>query len=156
MKPPDLIQTARILLESNQHKPTMASCRRAISACYYAMFHCLSRECADLLIGTSNAIRGSEAWRQAYRALDHGYAKNQCNAAGRKGFPDPIVDFATLFVAMQIKRHDADYDPFRTFVKSEVESDIVSVESAISAFRLASRTDRRAFCAWVVLKDRRP
>ena len=155
MNPHDLIATARILLDSNSRKPTMVSCRRAVSACYYALFHCLARECADLLIGGAGANRPKGAWRQAYRALEHAYVKSQCLAASRKGFPKEIVDFADLFVTMQIKRHDADYDPAKRFVKSDVANDISLVEAAIQVFRSASRKDRMAFCAWVILKDRK-
>ena len=132
----------------------MVSCRRAISACYYAMFHCLARECADLLIGGAGPGRSNEAWRQTYRALDHGYAKSQCEAAGKKGFPPGVVNFATLFKTMQVKRHDADYDPHARFVKSQVQSDIGLVEAAISDFLSTHKKDRRAFCAWVLLKNR--
>ena len=155
MKPPDFIDTARILLASNRSKPTSISCRRAISACYYALFHCLARECANLLIGGPNSIRSTPAWRQVYRALDHTHAKNQCQAVTNRGFPQEIVDFATVFATMQIKRHEADYDPFATFVKSQVQADIIAVEGAIATFAQASTKDRRAFCAWVIFKKPR-
>lgn len=133
----------------------MVSCRRAVSACYYALFHCLARECADLLIGGAGSGRSEEAWRQTYRALEHGYAKNQCSAAQGKGFPSSIENFAIIFRTMQIKRHDADYDPRARFVKSGVHGDIIIVESAITSFLSSPKRDRRAFCAWVILKDRK-
>lgn len=132
----------------------MVSCRRAVSACYYALFHCLARECADLLIGTAGPNRSDRAWRQTYRALEHGYAKAQCQAALRMTFAREIRDFAALFITMQVKRHDADYDPHARFVKSGVENDISLVESAIRDFLSVSRQERRAFCAWVLLKNR--
>jgi hypothetical protein len=155
LKPLDLLDTAKIILASNRSRPTMVSCRRAVSACYYALFHCLARECADLLIGSAGSDRSDRAWTQAYRSLDHAYAKSQCEKAGRAGFPASIVNFAAIFQTLQIKRHDADYDPDARFVKSAVQSDIMLAEAAIRSFLAAPRKDRRAFCAWVILRNRR-
>lgn len=133
----------------------MACCRRAMSSCYYALFHCLARECADLLIGGSGSDRSPEAWRQVYRSLDHGSAKDRCkdnNIVSK--FPKGIEDFANTFVTMQAKRHDADYDPYAKFAKSSVLSDIALVEQAIKNFKSCKTKDRRAFCAYVLLKKR--
>lgn len=133
----------------------MVSCRRAISACYYALFHCLARECANLLIGGDGADRSDEAWLQVYRSLEHGPAKDRCNNKKMIGrFPKEIQDFANSFVTMQKKRHAADYDPSTRFVKSEVAADIVVVEEAVGKFKTASIKERRAFCAYVLLRLR--
>jgi uncharacterized protein (UPF0332 family) len=133
----------------------MVCLRRATSSCYYALFHCLAKECADLLIGASKSNRSNEAWRQVYRSLDHSPTKDRCRDREMiKKFPKAIEDFANTFVTMQAKRHDADYDPFKTFVKSSVESDIVLIEEAIRQFKAANAKDRRAFCAYVLLKKR--
>ena len=69
-------------------------------------------------------------------------------------FPKSIQSFATIFVAMQIKRHDADYDPTSRFRKSEVEQDIVAIEQAIREFGRAPIKDRTAFCAHVLFRKR--
>ena len=71
-----------------------------------------------------------------------------------KKFPREIEDFANEFVKLQIKRHDADYDPSATFARSEVLNDIVSAEAAIKKFKPAPISDRRAFVAWLVLAKR--
>ena len=132
----------------------MVSCRRAVSSCYYALFHCLARECANLLIGGDGSDRSDEAWRQVYRSLEHTAAKDRCKHNMIHKFPKPIEDFANTFVTMQDKRHQADYDPSARFVKSSVEFDIVLVEQAIKNFKSANVKDRRAFCAYVLLKKR--
>lgn len=156
MNPLDLLKTAEVLLSSSKGKPTMVSLRRAVSSIYYALFHCLARECANLLIGGTGADRSKPAWRQVYRSLEHGYARSQCkNQATLKKFPKEIEDFANHFIAMQIKRHDADYDPEKSFSKSEVWSDFRTTKSIITSFRMASTRDRRAFCAYVLLKERK-
>jgi hypothetical protein len=69
-------------------------------------------------------------------------------------FPKEIEDFANAFVAMQEKRHLADYDPHERFSKSEVLADIAVVRQAVSEFEKAVTKDRRAFCAYVLFKRR--
>ena len=55
---------------------------------------------------------------------------------------------------MQEKRHDADYDPSARFAKSAIVADIKSVIKVMENFKIAKTSDRRAFCAYVLLKDR--
>ena len=69
-------------------------------------------------------------------------------------FPQSIQDFGNLFVAMQEERHSADYDPFSRFQKSDVMVDVVAAEQAIASYYGASIKDRRAFAAYVLLKQR--
>lgn len=154
MKPRDLLGNAEVLLKSGNGRPTDVSLRRATSAAYYALFHCLARECANLLIGVNKSNISSQAWRQVYRALDHNTVVNQCKNETIKKFPKEIEDFANQFTSMQKKRHSADYDPFTKFVKSEVIADIQLTENAITLFESAPKLDRRAFCAFVLLKRR--
>ncbi len=114
----------------------MICLRRAVSSCYYALFHCLARDCADLLIGGRSSVRSKEAWRQVYRSLDHSQTKDRCKDSRTIArFPRGIAHFASMFVALQQKRHEADYDPFQSFKKSRVESDLLLVEETIRNFR---------------------
>jgi len=106
------------------------------------------------MVGGQNADKSKHAWAQVYRALEHGSAKNACKDGVVQKFPKPIEDFANLFVQMQSKRHEADYDPSARFAKSEVIQDIASVEIAIKAFKAETAKDRRAFCAFVLFKRR--
>lgn len=69
-------------------------------------------------------------------------------------FPEAIQDFADTFVAMQTKRHDADYDPYARLTKSEVHADIAIARQVIAAFNSQPHKDRRAFSAHIVLKRR--
>jgi len=154
MKPLDLIDSANILLQSCRGKPSQVSLRRAVSSAYYAMFHCLARNGADLLVGGSGADRSGPAWRQTYRALEHGFAKAACKDSLVSRFPNEIEDFANNFVIMQEKRHAADYDPFIRLTKSEVVADIRAAKQSIDRFRIAPIKDRRAFAAHVLFKKR--
>lgn len=69
-------------------------------------------------------------------------------------FPKEVEDFANLFVAMQTKRHSADYDPFAKFTKSEVVQDIATVRITVAAFHTVPTKDRRAFCTYLLFKTR--
>jgi hypothetical protein len=155
LKPRDLIAAGDILLGANQHRPSQAALRRAVSTYYYAIFHFLARECADLLIGGESAHRSDQAWRQVYRSLEHGHAHTRCkDRAMTRLFPKEIEDFASAFVTMQDRRHDADYDPMARFSKSEVQDGRLLVEGAIGNFRTVAVQHRRAFCAYVLLRKR--
>lgn len=155
MRSDDLLSVADDLVPTPGRKPRQSNLRRAVSTAYYAMFHCLAKCCADTLVGSRSADRSNPAWRQAYRALEHGFAKNSCkNQEIMKKFPQDIEDFANTFVSLQEKRHSADYDPFAQFTKLEVISDISSARDVIDRFRSSPIKDRRAFSAFVLFKHR--
>jgi hypothetical protein len=99
----------------------------------------LAHDCANLLIGHTKSSRSQPAWQQVYRSLDHGFAKEKIRKKKITGkFPPSIIDFANAFVAMQEKRHSADYDPFFTVTKSAVIADITLSRSAISKYLAGS------------------
>jgi uncharacterized protein (UPF0332 family) len=149
-----LIDTARLLAASGKKKPNQVVLRRAVSTAYYALFHALARNCADLLIGGSGSARSKHAWVEVYRSLSHGTAKSACsNLNMMSKFPIQISSFAFEFVKMQQKRHDADYNPHAKFYKSDALADINRCEGAIADLQLVPTKDRRAFASWVLLKD---
>ena len=155
LRPRDLIESASDLLHASKGRPRQTNLRRAISTAYYAMFHALAGCCADLFIGGPGSVRSRGAWHQAYRALDHGFAKNACqNQAKIALFPQAIQDFANGFVSLQAKRHLADYDPREVFYKSDTALQIDIVEFLIEEFQRTPLKDRRAFAAHVLLKAR--
>lgn len=152
----DLLAAAEVLVTAS--KPPQANLRRSISTAYYALFHCLCENCANYFIGKNN---GKAAWRQTYRALQHGFAKKACNSVTDKKqreilekFPDEIQDFALQFYNMQLKRHEADYDPYAKFKKSQVITDIAAAREAIRGFEGSSSADKRAFAALVLFQQR--
>jgi len=153
MRPADLLQIASDLAEVNTRRPRRADLCRAISTAYYAMFHCLARTCADTLAGTG-PNQSRPAWRQAYRALEHGQATSRCKHQSIRKFPDAIQDFADTFAALQLKRHLADYDPEFLFKKSEVIESINRAVATITRFNAAPLKHRRAFAIYVLMKLR--
>jgi hypothetical protein len=155
VQPLDLLSVAEALIKGSS-RPKDANLRRAQSSIYYALFHTLAKECADLFVGGNGASRGQRAWQQTYRALDHGRAKGACTHGTMiTRFPDPIRDFANIFAQMQEKRHEADYDPLAKLTKSEVSADIAMARLTIQDYMRSPRKDRRAFCAWILFQDRR-
>lgn len=137
-------------------RPSQVFLRRAVSSLYYALFHHLARCCADTPVGGNGAARSKPAWRQVYRALEHGVAKNACkHNAVIERFPPGIRSFARTFVEFQEKRHSADYDPSALKLqRSEIYQAIKMAETAIEDFDRAALQDRRAFAAHVLLKQR--
>ena len=156
MTPHDLIVTARRTVATGPGAPKQSDLRRATSTAYYALFHCLARCCADTFAGKGRALRRAPAWRQAYRALEHGNARAQCTRPYIRTFPPRIRSFAESFTDLQGKRHLADYDPFGRWVKGQVEEDIDGAEGAIEDFERTPAQDRRAFAVYVLLKYRDP
>lgn len=155
LKPLDLLDSADKLLAGGK-KPSQVNLRRATSSAYYALFHCLARACADLMVGGSGSDRSSRAWSQVYRSLEHGPAKNSCaNQLTMVTFPAEIQDFANAFRTLQAKRHSADYDPNARFSKSAAQQDVALARQVISDFCDAPIKDRRAFCVWALLKPPR-
>ncbi len=154
----DLIRIAKQLASGavggNRGRPRQAELRRAVSTAYYALFHTLARCGADLLGGATRATRSQPAWRQIYRALEHGHAKNQCDRPMMSRFPAEIRKFGESFAVMQRQRHAADYDPEANFSRSDVLQLIDETERAITQFENAATRDRRAFAIYVLFKFR--
>jgi hypothetical protein len=122
-----------------------------IMRCFTRWLRC----CADLLIGGPGSKRSKPAWSQVYRALDHGAAKSACaNETMIAKFPREIQEFSRAFVQLQLKRHEADYDPDATMYKSAALANIAIVETVIKEFSNVPLKHRRAFAAWVMFKKR--
>ena len=162
MEPFDLIRIAEQLasgaIGNGRGRPRQVELRRAVSAAYYALFHALARCCADTLVGATPARRSRQAWRQTYRALEHGHARNQCaNQSVMDRFPPQIQDFSELFVGMQRLRHTADYDPDPEidFARAHIMQLITEISSTITAFQSVDVIDRRAFAIFVLFRLRR-
>lgn len=159
MDPNDLLKIARLLaggaVSGAIGRPRQTELRRAVSAAYYAMFHTLASSCAIHFVGATVKDGNRRAWRQAYRALGHGDARQRCeNTSIVSKFPIAIREFAQQFVQMQIQRHSADYDPTARFLRLDVVNHIEETTRIISNFNSAPRSDKRAFAVYVLLRAR--
>ena len=112
-----LIEIAEMLAAAPQYgeargRPQQMRLRKANSQAYYALFYALANSNADTLIGSTPAARASEEWTATHRALNHGTAKTQMSKKRETPqFPPGVQDFSEAFVALQVQRHEADYNP---------------------------------------------
>jgi len=152
----DLLETARRLLQPRNRKgrPRQADLRRAVSTAYYAVFHALCRLCADVVIGRRRDTR--RAWQQVYRAVQHGEAKKRCNQLTKVDFPFELKDFCAIFMHLQERRHEADYDPLACFTLKDVQQLVAMAERAVRILNNSSldRKHKRALIAWVLFPKR--
>ena len=156
----ELISLARELaaraVGSGPGDPRQTDLRRAVSSAYYAMFHALCTICADMLAGADQASARPTSWLLAYRALEHGYARNRFrDYSGMTEFPRAIRRFGDLFVEMQRLRQLADYDPSASFEPDTVSEHIERASRAIADLTRAPRADLRALALYVLLRPRR-
>ena len=153
----DFIVTTKLLaVQPSRGRPLETNLRRAVSTAYYALFHCLAECCADTLVGGPGARRSRDAWRQIYRAVQHGRARERCiEISTLARFPAEIQNFAQVFANMQPLRHRADYDPDAEFSRNPVIQSINDAENAIRLFPNAPIADRRAFAVHVLVDARR-
>ena len=149
----DLLVTARQLAKARPSKPRQADLRRAVSTSYYAAFHVLAQDCADRLVGTSPQ-RSDAAWRQTYRALDHGPAKKACEQAPNLGFPRTLIAFAEAFIDLQEERHRADYDPWARYSRAQALDYVNLAQQAIRDLRSAAHSDRKALAVLLLMRRR--
>lgn len=148
-----MIVTARKLANASPNKPRQADLKRAVSTAYYALFHAMAKDAADRLVGVG-PNRPDKAWRHMYRALQHGEAKSACEAVRNLNFPNGLKSCADAFVALQQKRHDADYNPDSRVLRADALAAIQQAEDAITALRAAPMRDRRAFAVQILMKKR--
>lgn len=119
------------------------------------MFHTLAAHGADLLVGRTKGLRSEPAWRQAYRSLEHGKARRQCERKKHIAkFPSVVEDFASLFSQMQRLRHLADYDPDASFSRSEVLQWLDDNRDSIHDLSRVPDKDLRAFAVYLLLPMR--
>lgn len=149
-----MIITALKLANASPSKPRQSDLKRAIRTAYYALFQAMAKDAADMLVGIGKD-RPDKAWTQTYRSLQHGDAKAACEAVRNLGFPDGIKTCADTFVALQQKRHDADYDPDCRVLRADALSAIDQARDAIARLRSSPKRDRRAFAIQILLKKRR-
>ena len=152
MRSADLLAHAGRLCQASPKRPRQVDLCRAVSAAYYALFHELCEVCADTLIGTKES--GTEAWRLAYRAVDHRTAKDRCKARLPLDLPMSIASFAATFVILQEERHRSDYDPRTRFSRSEALSLVETARRGVRTLQISDLRSRRAFAAHILFRPR--
>lgn len=148
----DLLDIAGRLAEGN---PTQTDLRRAVSSVYYALFHAICQSNSDTIVGDDPHSHDRLTWRQTYRALEHGYARQRCVMARRNPrFTLPVQRLADHFDTLQDIRHRADYDPDATFSQPDVLAAVTQIDEIIADFRAAPAQERRAFAVYLLMRER--
>ena len=143
----------RLASAQGSGRPRQSDLKRAISATYYALFHALALCCADIV--ATQARRGKPAWRQVYRALEHGHTKKQCmKRSVLVSFSHAWREFGAWFVYLQQIRHQADYDPDAKFARWEVLGHIGNTENIIDKMWKSPMKERREFAIFVLFQLR--
>lgn len=150
----DLVEVARHLAQNpSKGRLKQAHTRRAISTAYYALFHALATLCANELVGVGKAK--SAAWARTYRALEHGFAKSALIELARRTRDQEIELLAEAFVSLQQDRHDADYDPQKTFQPADATSGVSVAEFALSALSRLTDEMKLELATTLVMRTRR-
>ena len=160
-----LDQADRLVLQAGGGAPRQADLRRAISGAYYAVFHAVLTEAADLFIGRNR--RGTTRYRLLYRSIDHKSLRTLSEDIVKKtlpakyapyvpkgGFGPDIHAVASAITDLQEKRHLADYDPLFRASTSDAVLVISTGRSALARFRAANRALRSDFVSLAVFAPR--
>lgn len=127
--------------------------RRAVSTAYYAVFHALSRMCADELVGGSRSR--SQEWTRVYRSLDHRTAKTVLASGEATSLSPFAASIGASFSELQERRHAADYDPaFFSFFFDETDALIALAANAVIDLGELTTDQRRALAVMLVIKRR--
>jgi hypothetical protein len=167
LNPEHLFDQARALIgPPPAGPPRQADLRRAISACYYAIFHATLTAAADLVVGAVH--RPTPRYELVYRSISHrwlrelseGVAKanlpNRIKAyAPQSGFGPDLVAFASAVVEIREKRHSADYDPLFRVVTSEALLALRAAERALDRLRNANSAEREAYLTLLLFQPRK-
>ena len=130
--------------------------RRATSDLYYALFHRLSEALVEPLGADPENPLFIETYLTLYRLPDHAVLDKKCKAALGQAFDVEVKRFAQSIVTMKNKRHDADYDPLKKFVISEVQNDLGIAAAALNGFDSIDAPQRARFAFFVALDAKRP
>ena len=130
--------------------------RKAVSACYYAMFHAVCYGIADTWYWEDELSRHGADWSHMYRGTNHNAILRACRNEKLIASLSPELQlFCKIIIYAYTQRNLADYDPLKTFVKEPVLNFIDRVEEAILAFENADVAQRRAFLSRIVYPERK-
>ncbi len=164
--PDHLIDQARqLLLPVSGGAPRQVDIRRAISAAYYAVFHTVLAATADMVVGARD--RATARYALAYRAVAHFAFRVICEETKKPqptakykqfvptaGWDGHIRAFAIASIELQLKRHNADYDPLARFTMVEATSTVDMAADAIVQFAKAAADHRKTFLTLLLFPPR--
>ena len=128
----ELCSAARQLPEMHQLQPRHADLRRSISTAFYALFHGFAEVAASRLIGTSSVAQKTPAWLRVHRVLNHQTIKKACGLKEAQNYSLDIAFYIGLFPGLQVRGHQADYDPTDRFKQGEARCGLSVAERALA------------------------
>jgi uncharacterized protein (UPF0332 family) len=165
LNPDHLFEQADKLITPQTGRPRQVDIRRAISAAYYAIFHAAITAAADQFVGMTN--RDESRSGLLYRSVDHKWLRELCKEVQKStpssnfrpytppgGFGADIAAFAVAVVALQVKRHTADYDVTVRMNRSDAVLAIAEARAALGRFDRASQQQRLAFLSLLLFSPR--
>jgi uncharacterized protein (UPF0332 family) len=166
LNPEHLFDQADGLASSGVGRPRQVDIRRAISACYYGLFHAVIAAAADLMIGQNN--RSQPSYGLIYRSIDHNRLRDFCKDVQKPTLPDrykwyspqagfgaDLKAFATALVELQEKRHTADYDPMVQMKQSDAMLLTRTARAALTKFQTADVEERNMFLTLLLFEPRK-
>ncbi len=163
IRPDWLLRQARELAgdAAGRGQPRNVDLRRAASAAYYALFHTIALAAARQALP-----KGSETEQYGYsRYVGHSSIKQACvwitagtpprfvrDCVGRLGDDEALVFVAQTFLALQERRHAADYDHLATFTRAATLATVAQAETACAGFSSGRIPGITEFLGLVLLK----
>lgn len=158
-----LDQADRLVAPPGGGAPRQADLRRAISTAYYALFHSILTEVADIFAGRTQ--RHTARYALVYRSVGHKTLRELCEEiikpipsqryrrhTPRGGFGADLLAVANAIVDLQEKRHLADYDPLFRARTLDTTLAIDTARAALLRLRAATRAQRKAFLSLLVFR----
>jgi uncharacterized protein (UPF0332 family) len=132
--PEELLDSAISLFQLTPQ--TQANLRRAVSSCYYALFHLLIEETCNNWARPEQRTRLSRRFEHA-RMLEASRRSVEMYRKAAEGSSEKhLFTVAHAFFQLQEKRHTADYDLARNFQDTEVSLDIFLAQNAFHSWRI--------------------
>jgi hypothetical protein len=156
----ELLDTAKYLLRRNKNKPSQADIRRSISTVYYSLFHRL------IEAATSYLLADPVQQRALARTFSHVNMREVCELVKKEPLPSIIVPFlgssvpdelklvASIFIALQDWRHNADYNLSVTITRIEGHERIDDLERVFAAWKLVPASIANPFLLLLLIGKR--
>jgi len=166
LNPEHLFEQADVLIAlPHAGAPRQANLRRAISSAYYGLFHFALTAASDEFVGVS--LRTTGRYALVYRSISHTWLAELCKEVKKPtlsktydpyapsgGFGLDLKAFGTAVVALQERRHSADYDPLARCHALDARFDVSTARAAISRFNQADVEQRKSFLTLLVCQPR--
>jgi uncharacterized protein (UPF0332 family) len=160
-----LDQADRLIASTGRGAARHVDLRRAISSAYYALFHAVTAQATDELVGRSH--RQTQRYRRVYRCVEHKalrklfgdivkptLPRKYANHAPDGGFGHGLEYFATTLVQLQDQRHLADYDPLFPVTRGGAIGTVQKAREALERFRDSEPARRRELLTLVLFPPR--